>query len=311
MNKTIYSSFSSELMIEMTERFYASKITSSGSKKIYRYLLNGLCFHAKKSIEKIEGTDVISYFSYLKTVRHNNEETIRNKYLKMKSYFVFLDSLAAEYKRQPNHYIQLLDGVDAFAEDAVVKDENVASIGAIKHLIHYLDDSGDKQLRLAVEFAVRYGMTSARIVALKKSDLIQNKGYYCITPMRTPGNNMAKDIALRDDTVKRLVDLCHDISDDSSIFRSMRGGGALSQRRLQQQLSNACVSAELPTITFNSLRNACISFLLAEGAKPSDIEKMTGSPAAMMFRYNEHAGKIADAAVRYHGIPLSEKNSAG
>ena len=28
MNKTIYSSFSSELMIEMTERFYASKITS-------------------------------------------------------------------------------------------------------------------------------------------------------------------------------------------------------------------------------------------------------------------------------------------
>ena len=64
---------------------------------------------------------------------------------------------------------------------------------------------------------------------------------------------MAKDIALRDDTVKRLVDLCHDISDDSSIFR-VCGGGALSQRRLQQQLSNAYVSAELPTITFNSLK---------------------------------------------------------
>lgn len=305
MVKTQYSSYCSEVMIEMTELFYTNIIKSNNSRKIYRYLINGLCDNAKKSIEQCEAADVASYFLYQRNVKHNNDSTLSNKYAKLVSYFRFLDSLAEKYKRHPDHFSILLRDVKLQLDGVSIKTSNVATVGDIQHLMTFLADTHDLPLYLAVELSVRYGMTSSRIVALRKCDLVQNRDYYCIMPLRHPGNGLSKDIALCEDTVLRFIELCHDISDTDPVFRSRKGGGALSQRRLQQLLMNACLSAEIPSLTFNALRNACISFLRAEGATANDIERMTGSPAAMIFRYNDHAAKIADTALRYHGIPLS------
>lgn len=291
-----FTNYLSEKVSEATER-YMSEL-SEGSRKNFKYLLNHFLKYLEKSPEKILEDDIKGYFIYLSSVKQNRNDTLHTKLTYLLSYFRYLDETEIKHE-SGSSFEALFANMRIQPRENRVKDRNFISTETIRTLFSYLEDKELWDLRLAAELAVRYGLSTSKILALSKTDLLQTDDfYYChISDKRKA---LQRNIGLRTETVELFLKVCS--QDSPIIFRSKRGGDRLSARRLEYLISEAGRNISNNPITLSKLRNTCIAYLLSEGATYDEIEFMTGSPASMLFRYRNFSGRLAETALRYKGI---------
>ena len=301
MQNRRYSEYLSEPIRVITESYMQDKRGSSAdSQRNFKYALNQLADYLEKSPEQMKREDLNRFFDYLRMEKGNRNNTLVIKKRMLHAYFTYLEQAKEAYHFQTD-FASLLDEVNLETYENQVQEENISFVGDIRNLMMYLQENADWALLLAVELSVRYGMSSSRIIGLTREDLFQTDGRFYLRTPKKP-YQMKQDIELRDETVQLFLKACS--PKNTYIFSSQRGGGQLSLRRLQQQLSDAAKAVCNESVSLNKLRNACVAYLLAEGASYREIATMTGSPENMMFRYRQCTKNLADAATRYRGVPL-------
>ncbi|MBQ6856461.1 MAG: phage integrase N-terminal SAM-like domain-containing protein [Lachnospiraceae bacterium] len=298
VNKRVYSVYLSEQMKILTDSYIDEKLKSYRSQQNFKYYLNGLLDHTKKSPEQMKEEDLRSYFEYLIINRGNKHDTVHTKKQYFLSYFRFLDERKDPYHIKKDFENMILR-INVKNRVPDVKAMNVLSVEIVKEFLIYLEYHELWHLRLAAELAVRYGLTSSRILRLTAKDLYRSDHHYYLRVIEKP-DTVRKNIGLKEDTVKLFLKVCD--GNDEVIFRSKKKDKTLSVRRLEQLISDAGKEVTDTPVTLSKLRNTCIVFLLYEGASYDDIEFMTGSPAAMLFRYKNQTGRIADAALKHKSI---------
>lgn len=292
-----FTSYLSESVLIQAEQ-YASGLSSENSRNNFRYLLNHFVNHVQKSPEKMSEENVEEYFSYLFIVRQNRNDTINTKFASLLSFFRYLDEQEIEHEMYPS-FESILVRVQIQPREMKVKDRNIIPSETVHKFFEYLESEELWVLRLAAELAVRYGMSTSKILALSSSDLFQSDEYYYFR-IADKKKSRQRNIGLREETVQLFLKVSS--QETTIIFRSQRGGDRLSARRLEHLISEAGKHISEVPITLSKLRNTCIAYLISEGATYDEIEFMTGSPASMLFRYRSYSGRLAETALRYKGI---------
>lgn len=293
-----YSSYFTEMAEIITNQYLDNKQKSETGRKNFIYLINQMCDYLKMSPEKVTAEDIEKFLIHLSVDKRNRKNTLKTKHRLLSSYYRFYDNNANIHHIDKN-FGEMVEAIHIPDSDLQVKDMNVVSKDDVEALLEYLEKENMWMLRLAVELAVRYGLTISRILRLQKEDLYQSEDQYYLRVEEKP-NRLKKNIGLREDTVDLFLRVCK--TTNGPIFVSERSGQTLSIRWMQQQLSYAGREITGFPITFNKLRNTCISYLILEGATYEEIELMTGSPASMLFRYRNYTGKLARAALHYKGV---------
>ena len=297
----------SNLTEQILKDHAASNLKKDQSKISYKNVVESICNYCKKDLILIDTNDAESYFSYSKKVAKNDESTLAFKRSVLLSIALFMEENRKKYGLMPYDYAEVYRSLH-FDSLQYVDPETIPAIKDVDRLIAYLRVKGDFRTLLAVSFAVKCALTTSEILNISFDDFIVNDENEKLLHVADPNFPKDRYIKLPIDIIK-IIDLYFNSLKGIEQIRYLPGQKIfiksnhkpIAYRILVQGLKEACLGAGV-SLTFNNLRNLCITYLIKNGASEEDISQLTNSTTSFYKRYSPAVSSISKAAADYNCI---------
>lgn len=188
----------------------------------------------------------------------------------------------------PDGFRNVMKDIRSEESGEVFRLEEMPGLSELDKLIGYLKEK-DRLVLTAAMLSMKCLLKTGEIVPLKRRDILSESGgkTFIIVEGRTVPIFVPEDISgLLDETVGAA-------GTSQWLFPSRKNGGHLEVSFFQRHLSNACKSAGVRRMTFNSLRNMASVMAVSAGADVVKLNEDLGN------KTKTHIAKLESLPLRY------------
>lgn len=287
----------SDTFSKIFDAYAAERLEKQKTESGYRSFFQQAALKCKKSPEEISASEWRMFFEFLLNKQENSKDTVIYKRRILRSVLSYIDEHKSEYGLTGS-FLSRMTEIEQIDFQIYIKKENVASLSDANALIEFLERTHyDDLILLAASLALKYALSLKDIAALREENLFKTDRFHGLVIREE--NHFDRSIALAEDTVSLITKVVKQKPPGSppGLFIGNRKNPIrqLRPRSLETRLAKAVSAAGLKGLTFLSLHNLSVSYLLATGVPPKEIEILTGSSTNWLFRYKPHVENLSMA----------------